>query len=91
MAAGIPVLMSDIPVFREISGGYAHFFSLADPAKAAAQLVELKNNAAERTKYITDAFHYCHQHYSAPVYKKHLLSIYEKITGKKLVMETVAG
>jgi glycosyltransferase involved in cell wall biosynthesis len=87
MAAGIPVMMSDIPVFREISGGYAHFFPLGDAAKAADQLLRLKDDQAERTKYVNEAFHYCRQHYTASVYKRHLLSIYEKVTGEQLVSE----
>ena len=88
-AAGIPVLMSDIPVFREISGGYAHFFSLQDPEKAAEQLIQLKNNSDERIKYVNEAFNYCRLHYSASTYKKQLLCIYEKITGKKLARESM--
>ena len=32
---GLPVLCSDIPVFREIADGRAHFFGLGDPARLA--------------------------------------------------------
>ncbi len=37
---GLPVICSDIPVFREIAEGRARFFSLADPASLTAALFD---------------------------------------------------
>lgn len=48
---GLPVLCSDIPVFREIADGKATFFDLSDPANLANALAEFCtiHDAAKRT------------------------------------------
>jgi len=38
MASGLPVLISDIPVFREVAGEAAFYFSLTDVSDFARQL-----------------------------------------------------
>lgn len=77
MAAGIPVLISDIPVFREISGENAHFFDLHNPKKTAEQIIKLKADFKYRLRYVDAARSYCYHHYCASVYKSQLLCIYE--------------
>ena len=42
MASGLPVFISDIPVFHEITNDFAHFFPLNDSLKAATLLGDLK-------------------------------------------------
>lgn len=79
MAAKLPVLISDIPVFREITSGYAHFFPLEDSIKAAGSFMHLLRDAAERIKYVNVAFDYCSEQYSSENYKQKLLSIYNSV------------
>ncbi len=38
MSVGTPVILSDIPVFREINGNAAEFFDFRDPEKIAAKI-----------------------------------------------------
>jgi len=51
MAAGTPVAVSDIPIFREITGGHAEFFDPASPDSAAAAIERLADDTrwAERS------------------------------------------
>ena len=44
MAAGLPVFVSDIPVFRNLTGGDAVYFNLADPADLAHKLIMIANH-----------------------------------------------
>ncbi len=45
MAAGTPVVVSDIPIFREVSGGHAEFFDPDSPTAAAAAIERLSDDA----------------------------------------------
>jgi glycosyltransferase involved in cell wall biosynthesis len=76
MAAKLPVLISDIPVFREVSAGQAHFFTVTNPRDASEVFMNLLQNATERTKYVEAAFKYCSEVYAEKSYKEKLLSIY---------------
>lgn len=53
--AGAPVLASDIPVFREISGGHASFFRPGSAAAMAAELPSALENEALRARLIPAA------------------------------------
>jgi glycosyltransferase involved in cell wall biosynthesis len=44
MALGMPMLLSDIPSFKEQCEDTAAYFSLEDPSSFLTQLTELKNN-----------------------------------------------
>lgn len=48
MAAGCPVVASDIPVFREVTGGHAHFVEPRDVESIAAGLVRVAGDAGLR-------------------------------------------
>ena len=79
MASGIPVFLSDIPVFHEISNDLAHFFPLQDSRGAAELLHCLKDNEKKRNQYIEKAYDHCRQKYNEHVYKNKLLEIYSHI------------
>ncbi len=51
MAAGTPVLASDIPVFREVGGDAAQYFSPDDPAALASLLRTTFQSAMRRDDY----------------------------------------
>jgi glycosyltransferase involved in cell wall biosynthesis len=79
MASGMPVFLSDIPVFHEISNDLAHFFPLQDSRRAAELLHCLKDNEKKRNQYIESAYDHCRQKYSEHLYKNELLEIYGHI------------
>jgi glycosyltransferase involved in cell wall biosynthesis len=84
MASGLPVFLSDIPVFKEITNGNAHFFPLNDP-KLAAQLI-WKNikDTQSTTRIVSEGLEYVRKQYSADLYHNRLLQIYSEMTGVKL-------
>jgi glycosyltransferase involved in cell wall biosynthesis len=82
MAACLPVFISDLPVFREITGAHAFFFSLADPAAAGEKLQEFKNNLLLRNQHVQQAYEHSRQHYSEKTYRKRLLAIYNDVTSQ---------
>ena len=79
MASGTPVLLSDIPVFHEISNDLAHFFPLQDSRRAAELLYCLNDNEKKRNQYIEKAYDHCREKYSEHIYKNKLLEIYSHI------------
>ncbi len=82
MAASLPVFISDLPVFREITGAHAHFFSLNDPALAAEKLKAFQTDISLRNKHVQQAYDHCRQHYSEKTYRKRLLEIYNDVTSQ---------
>lgn len=55
MRAGIPLIVSDIPIHREICGDAALYFELSNPHDLAAQITELDSNPALRSDLIERA------------------------------------
>ena len=43
MSAGIPVVCSELRVFREVTGGHARFFDVGSPRRFAAAVRDLEN------------------------------------------------
>ena len=81
MASGIPTILSDIPVFREITNGLATFFPLNNVTKAAAIIKEtvLSKEPITNTE---EAFQFVSNNYSAKNYRDKLLNIYSQVTQK---------
>jgi glycosyltransferase involved in cell wall biosynthesis len=82
IGSGLPVLLSDIPVFREITRGYAHFLPLDNDAIASERLRTLINDVEVRRGFIQTSFEYCASMYNERQYIKNLLSIYNEATSK---------
>jgi glycosyltransferase involved in cell wall biosynthesis len=82
MASGMPVFLSDIPVFHEISNDLAHFFPLQDSRTAAQLLQCLKDNEQKRNQYIEKAYDHCKKSFNEQTYKNKLLEIYSHILSK---------
>ncbi|NQW02236.1 MAG: glycosyltransferase, partial [Rhodospirillales bacterium] len=55
MRAGIPLIVSDIPIHREICGDAALYFKLSDPVDLAARIKELDGSASLRATLIDRA------------------------------------
>jgi glycosyltransferase involved in cell wall biosynthesis len=86
MASGIPVILSDIPVFREITDGLAHFFPLDNEGQAAESLREILNKPYPAV-LASEAFSFVQRNFSAIQYREKLLFIYETVTQKKLLQQ----
>jgi glycosyltransferase involved in cell wall biosynthesis len=79
MASGLPCFLSDIPVFHEVTGNKAIFFTLNDP-EAAASIIRTSIKDAERVETLSvEGFTLARQKYSADRYKQDLLAIYKDL------------
>jgi glycosyltransferase involved in cell wall biosynthesis len=79
MARRIPIVVSDLEVFRETTHGAAHFFPLNDAPKAASLLISLFNNKQLRNQFIEEAFYFSKTNYCSNAYKQSLLNIYNSL------------
>ena len=78
MASGIPVILSDIPVFREITNNLAFFFPLQNAAKAAGIIRQIANSQ-DAMRFVDSAFDHVKNRYSSKPYRQKLLSIYREV------------
>ncbi|MCU7551302.1 glycosyltransferase [Chitinophagaceae bacterium LB-8] len=76
MALKLPVLISDIPVFREITDGQAHFFPLNNVNELATILKSLSQDETKRTQFVHNAYEQICKISSEENYKKNLHEIY---------------
>jgi glycosyltransferase involved in cell wall biosynthesis len=81
MAAGLPALLSDIPVFREITGGRAHFFPLQNIVEATLKVANIIS-APYPQEQVNEAFNYAHEQYCAARYCQQLVDIYQAVVPK---------
>jgi glycosyltransferase involved in cell wall biosynthesis len=89
MAAGLPLFLSDIYVFKEITQGLAHFFPLNNAEKAFQIIREVINKKELNYALAAQAFTFVQTNYSAAKYRQNLLLIYEDVTQQKLVNKCV--
>jgi glycosyltransferase involved in cell wall biosynthesis len=80
MAVGLPVVVSDIPTFREITESCAHFFDLSDVEAAKNILLDLVNTPDERYKYTACAMQIAASKATELRYKTEIERIYNEIT-----------
>ena len=80
MASGLPVLLSDIPVFREVTNNHAHFFPLNNAKVSAELLEELNSDPVKLNRFTDTAYEWCKLQFNARTYKARLLDIYSQIT-----------
>ena len=85
MAVKLPVVVSDIPVFREITHELAHFFPLNNAQKAAGVVRSVIANRNKAFSLAEAGFDFVKDNYSAKQYRETLLGIYETLTQQKLV------
>lgn len=87
MAAALPVLLSDLAVFREVTAGNALFFGLSDPAQFANLVREVYKGMHETAGLSTRGIDIARQ-YNKGVYLVKLFNIYDDVitngTGKQL-------
>jgi glycosyltransferase involved in cell wall biosynthesis len=85
MAAGLPVFLSDIPVFREITNNLAVFFPLGNADNAALVIKEKMDDRDMLEHMAAEGRDYVKENYSEAKYRTCLLKIYEEVTGIKLL------
>jgi glycosyltransferase involved in cell wall biosynthesis len=78
MACGLPVMLSDIPVFREVTFNNALFFDLNDPL-ALANLIKQIIQGKFNLKEISEKGIEISRGYTKQKYLKKLFSIYEEV------------
>jgi glycosyltransferase involved in cell wall biosynthesis len=76
LAMKLPVLISDIAVFREITAGKAHFFPLNNVQEFIAILKSLYQDEVKRTMHVKSAFDQICKTSSESIYKDNLHQIY---------------
>ena len=76
MAAGVPLLLSDIPSFREQCGEHAMYFDLNDPEDFAAKMLKLKSDSNLRIDMANKARNYVAGNFTLEHYMKKLKGIY---------------
>lgn len=74
VAAGLPVLVSDIPAFKEIAPASAYFFKKTDSEDFLARVLNIYQNGINP---VEAEYNYVLQKYSKPVFLESLRSIYQ--------------
>ncbi|MBD0366684.1 MAG: glycosyltransferase family 4 protein [Flavisolibacter sp.] len=83
MAVGLPVMLSDIPAFREITNGSAYFFGLDSVTPFVEKIIELKRCPSARYKFITTSIEIAEKNASKDNYLNNLRRIYSEVTSAK--------
>lgn len=82
MAANKPLILSDIPVLREITESRAIFISLDSPANLAETFQNLANNRQPLEAMVLSNRQRAERLYSREAYLQNLASIYDEALGK---------
>ncbi len=77
MAMNLPVLLSDIPVFREITAGNAHFFNLHDAASTASIFIKLMKEIPFRNQFVDEGYDHVNHLFRETTYKTKIEKIYQ--------------
>jgi glycosyltransferase involved in cell wall biosynthesis len=81
MAAGLPLLLSDLTVLREVTHGNALFFDPADPASFASAARNAIDGRADVESLSRRGIQIAREHYQKEGYLRRLLTIYEDVAG----------
>jgi glycosyltransferase involved in cell wall biosynthesis len=79
MAAGLPLLLSDLPVLREISYGNALFFDIEDPGSLPALLGTVREGKADIAGLSERGIALAREHYRREAYVERLAAIYREV------------
>lgn len=79
MAIGLPLLLSDIKVLKEIAGGNALFFDPFDPANFA-KIINSIFNGEENLKHLSDKVkEIAKNNYTKEIYLQSLFKVYDRV------------
>ncbi|HEY5464523.1 MAG TPA: glycosyltransferase family 4 protein [Hanamia sp.] len=79
MALGLPLLLSDIPVLREVTFENALFFDINNPQSFANLIEEVLEGKYNLNKLSTEGIKIAKQNYTKEIYLKNLFTIYDDI------------
>jgi glycosyltransferase involved in cell wall biosynthesis len=79
MAAGLPMLLSDLAVLREITHGNAVFFDPRDPAALAARLEAVARGEVDLAALSRGGIAVCRENYRREAYVEKLAAIYADV------------
>jgi len=79
MAAGLPMLLSDLAVLREVAQGQALFFDPADPASFAARVREILAGRVDLARLSAEGRRIAAENYRRPAYVEKLRGIYAEV------------
>ena len=77
MALGLPLLLSDIPVLREVTFGNALFFDISNPQSFANLMEEIFEGKYNLNKLSTEGIKIAKENYTKGIYLKNLFTIYD--------------
>lgn len=83
MATGLPVLLSDIPVFREVAGNFPVFFDPTSAVSIAERIRFARDHWQEFLQQSAGNREWVRQRASASVYRENLVRIYEQYIHQK--------
>jgi glycosyltransferase involved in cell wall biosynthesis len=82
MAAGLPMLLSELPVLREITHGNALFFDPDDPAALAAQIEAVARGEVDLAALSEAGIAICRENYRRDAYVEKLAAIYADVMAR---------
>ena len=80
MGMGLPLLLSDIPVFKEITYDNALFFNLDDPMDFVKLIQNISENKYDLKNLSARGIQLAKEHYSKEIYLEKLFLIYDQLT-----------
>lgn len=90
MASGLPLLLSDLAVFHEVTFDNALFFDIADPASFVNLVVNIFNEKYNFTRLSRQGIEIS-KRYSKQIYLEKLYNIYSSVLKKPLVNLSVVN
>jgi glycosyltransferase involved in cell wall biosynthesis len=82
MAVGLPALLSDLPVLREVSGGNALFFDPANPADLVAILERIMAGEVDLKRLSAGGISLAESRYQRSAYVEKLGNLYSELIGR---------
>jgi glycosyltransferase involved in cell wall biosynthesis len=79
MAAGLPLLLSDIPVMREVSQGNALFFDPRDPRSLAEAIARIRSGVVDLPAMAKRGAEIVHENHDRTDYIERLNAIYARV------------
>lgn len=87
MAAGLPAIMSDIPVLREATGGEGIYFSLEDPESFKRTVDKIMDGTISLNEFAEYNHQFAHKTARKENYMARLVSLYGQALAGKSVQE----
>jgi glycosyltransferase involved in cell wall biosynthesis len=80
MAAGLPLLLSDLPILRSVTYNNAIFFDISNPSAFANRIKEIVDGKYDLNMLAHKGVELAKEHYTQKVYTEKLFDIYDKVS-----------